>query len=468
MPILQNNLVGTILSMEAARRRGAAMLFLSTSRVYPIQRLNALAFRDAGTRLAWTAEEALPGFSSHGVAEEFPLDGPRSLYGATKLAAELLLQEYAYSYRMPVLINRCGILAGPWQMGKVDQGVVTLWVARHHFGLPLRYTGFGGEGKQVRDMLHVQDLFELLLLQARDLSCWDGRVYNVGGGTEVSASLAELTALCRGMTGREVPLGGDPTTSPVDLRIYLTDHRRVSRDYSWAPRHSVAQILDDILGWVRHNETHGPMNAMKLSVIIPAHNEEQNLPQVIGDLTARLQAEKIGYEIIVVNDNSSDGTHDVVCAQIRRDPCIRLVDRTPPNGFGRAIRSGLDAVTGDVVVPYMADASDHPQDAVAYYRKIQEGYDCVYGSRFIKGSHISDYPWLKRIINRIVNKCMQWVFWCPFNDLTNAFKAYRTEVIRECGPLHACHFNITIELSLAAVVRKYHIAQIPISWTGRT
>jgi dolichol-phosphate mannosyltransferase len=210
------------------------------------------------------------------------------------------------------------------------------------------------------------------------------------------------------------------------------------------------------------------MNAMKLSVIIPAHNEEQNLPLVIEALTARLQAEKIGYEIIVVNDNSSDGTHDVVCAEIRRDPCIRLVDRTPPNGFGRAIRSGLEAVTGDVVVLFMADASDHPQDAVAYYRKIQEGYDCVYGSRFIKGSHVSDYPWLKRIINRIVNKGMQWVFWCPFNDLTNAFKAYRTQVLRECGPLRACHFNITIELSLAAVVRKYHIAQIPISWTGRT
>jgi len=105
---------------------------------------------------------------------------------------------------------------------------------------------------------------------------------------------------------------------------------------------------------------------------------------------------------------------------------------------------------------------------VAYYRKIQEGYDCVYGSRFIKGSHVSDYPWLKRIINRIVNKGLQWVFWCPFNDLTNAFKAYRTQVLQECGPLHACHFNVTIELSLAPVVRKYHIAQIPISWTGRT
>jgi dolichol-phosphate mannosyltransferase len=150
------------------------------------------------------------------------------------------------------------------------------------------------------------------------------------------------------------------------------------------------------------------------------------------------------------------------------DPRIRTVNRRAPNGFGRAVRAGLDAVQGDVVIVYMADSSDHPGDAVAYYRKIAEGYDCVYGSRFIKGSDILDYPPLKRFVNRIVNKCMQWMFGCPFNDLTNAFKAYRTHVIRECGPFHASHFNITIEMALSAVVRKYNIIQIPIAWTGRT
>ena len=210
------------------------------------------------------------------------------------------------------------------------------------------------------------------------------------------------------------------------------------------------------------------MNELKLSVVIPAHNEQQNLPEVLEDLTATLRDAAIPYEVLVVNDNSRDGTGDVVRSWHERDPGVRLVDRSPPNGFGRAIRSGLEAVRGDVVVIYMADASDNPADAVACYRKICEGYDCVFGSRFIKGSRVVDYPPLKRVVNRIVNKCMQWLFWCPFNDLTNAFKAYRTHVIQEVGPFRACHFNITIEMSLGAVVRKYQIAQIPISWTGRT
>ena len=210
------------------------------------------------------------------------------------------------------------------------------------------------------------------------------------------------------------------------------------------------------------------MNRMVLSVVIPAHNEEQNLPTVLDDLTVKLGQEQIPYEILVVNDNSADGTRQVVLDYAGRDPSIRLVDRRPPNGFGRAVRSGLDAVSGDVVVVYMADASDHSQDAVTYYRKIEEGYDCVFGSRFVHGSHVSGYPGFKLVVNRIVNKLMQWFFRCPFNDLTNAFKAYRTHVIRESGPFRACHFNITIEMSLGAVVRKYNIAQVPISWAGRT
>ena len=175
LPVIQNNLMGTVHCMEAARRNQAAFLFMSTSRVYPIGRLNALAYREDLTRFCWTAEEQLPGYSERGVAEDFPLDGVRSLYGSTKLAAEMLLQEYAYLYRMPVLINRCGLLAGPWQMGKVDQGVITLWVARHVFGCPLRYIGFGGQGKQVRDLLHVEDLFQLrAAIEAHQHLGWSG------------------------------------------------------------------------------------------------------------------------------------------------------------------------------------------------------------------------------------------------------------------------------------------------------
>ncbi|MBL9093256.1 MAG: glycosyltransferase family 2 protein [Planctomycetaceae bacterium] len=207
---------------------------------------------------------------------------------------------------------------------------------------------------------------------------------------------------------------------------------------------------------------------MQLSIVIPAYNEERNLPRTVADLQATLRAEGVPYEFVLVNDNSRDGTERVIGELMQADPCIRTVNRTPPGGFGRAIRSGLDAVTGDVVVIVMADSSDHPSDVVAYYRKICEGFDCVFGSRFIKGAKVVDYPRGKLIVNRIVNKLMQWMFRCPFNDLTNAFKAYRTEVVRECGPYLSCHFNITIEMSLQALIRKYNIAQIPISWTGRT
>jgi dolichol-phosphate mannosyltransferase len=208
---------------------------------------------------------------------------------------------------------------------------------------------------------------------------------------------------------------------------------------------------------------------MNLSVVIPAYNEEKNIGKCLEELEAVLRDKHhIPYEVIVVNDNSRDGTEEVVRAAMGRDPAVRLVNRTPPGGFGRAVRSGLEAVTGDVVVIYMADLSDDPEDVVAYYRKIQEGYDCVFGSRFIKGSRVANYPRLKLVVNRIVNRCIQLLFWTRFNDLTNAFKAYRTAVIRDCGPYRASHFNITIEMSLGALIRRYHVAQVPIRWYGRT
>lgn len=251
--VLDTNLTGTIHCLEAARERKAAFLFLSTSRVYPIAALNAIPFAEDETRFRWTPAAGTPGLSDRGIAEDFPLAGARSFYGASKLAGELLIQEYVAGCGMPALINRCGVLAGPWQMGKVDQGVITLWVARHLFGQPLRYTGFGGAGKQVRDLLHVDDLFDLILLQMATPEAWDGRIYNVGGGREVSVSLRELTDLCRAETGRELPIGSHPETSPVDLRAYLTDTFRVGADFGWRPARSPARIVRDIRTWIDEN-----------------------------------------------------------------------------------------------------------------------------------------------------------------------------------------------------------------------
>jgi CDP-paratose 2-epimerase len=252
--VLDTNLTGTIHCLEAARERKAAFLFLSTSRVYPIASMNAIPFVEDETRFRWTAPgAAIPGLSERGIGEDYPLYGARSFYGASKLAGELLIREYVEAYAMPALINRCGVLAGPWQMGKVDQGVVTHWVARHAFGRPLRYIGFGGRGKQVRDILHVDDLFDLIVLQVASPASWDGRVYNVGGGREVSVSLLELTELCRRETGREVPIGNVPETSAVDLRIYLSDTRKVEADFPWKPKRSPARIVHDIWSWIDEN-----------------------------------------------------------------------------------------------------------------------------------------------------------------------------------------------------------------------
>ncbi|HYC53956.1 MAG TPA: glycosyltransferase family 2 protein [Candidatus Binatia bacterium] len=207
---------------------------------------------------------------------------------------------------------------------------------------------------------------------------------------------------------------------------------------------------------------------MTLSAVIPAHNEEGNIRACLHELTSVLREARIAYEIIVVDDDSSDATAAVVRQVAQQDAGVSVVTSSLPGGFGRAIRAGLELVTGDVVVIYMADLSDDPRDVVAYYRKIEEGYDCVFGSRFMRGGHVEHYPPVKRVVNRIVNRTVQLLFWTRFNDLTNAFKAYRIGVVRECGPYRASHFNITLEMSLSALIRRYRIAQIPIRWYGRT
>ncbi|WP_417385598.1 glycosyltransferase family 2 protein [Gimesia sp.] len=207
---------------------------------------------------------------------------------------------------------------------------------------------------------------------------------------------------------------------------------------------------------------------MLLSVVIPAYNEEKNIGKTIHALVSELDKNEIPFEIVVANDNSKDQTEAVLQGLSADDARVRYINCSPPNGFGRAIRTGLSAARGDYIVVYMADLSDHPDDVVAYYRKLEEGYDCVFGSRFIDGSKVEDYPRVKYVVNRIVNYSLKWLFWCKFNDLTNAFKGYRREVIEACGPYCASHFNITVEMSLSALVRKYTIAQVPIKWSGRT
>ncbi|MEW6407093.1 MAG: glycosyltransferase family 2 protein [Patescibacteria group bacterium] len=206
---------------------------------------------------------------------------------------------------------------------------------------------------------------------------------------------------------------------------------------------------------------------MKLSVIIPAHNEEDCIEKTVLDISEELKKESIDNEIIIVNDNSTDRTVSIINNLAQEYNDIRLINRQSPNGFGRAVREGLDNATGDVIIIAMGDASDDPRDIVKYFYKIEEGYDCVFGSRFIKGAMTRDYPFHKLIVNRIANTFLRILFLTKHNDLTNAFKAYRREVIDAIKPIESLYFNITIELPLKALIRGYSIASMPTNWYGR-
>lgn len=246
--IINTNLTGTMNCLELARRCGAAFVFLSSSRVYSIASLNGIPFTEQETRFSWCGNGT--GVSEHGVSEQFPVDGVRSMYGACKLASELLVQEYGAASDLPVLINRCGILAGPWQMGRVDQGVMALWCARHIFRGSLTYNGFGGTGKQVRDFLHIDDFIDLLMCQLTRTDLWKGSPYNVGGGVKNSVSLQELTQICRRISGSNVELTGQRESNPLDLRIFITDSRRACSEFAWAPARSVDRIAEDTITWI--------------------------------------------------------------------------------------------------------------------------------------------------------------------------------------------------------------------------
>jgi dolichol-phosphate mannosyltransferase len=206
---------------------------------------------------------------------------------------------------------------------------------------------------------------------------------------------------------------------------------------------------------------------MKLSVVIPAHNEVESIGATVEAVTSELKTEQIPYEIVVVDDHSSDGTGELVRAIAEHDPGVRCVRSSRSPGFGQAVRSGLDEFTGDAVAVVMADLSDSPKDLVRYYQVLQEGFDCAFGSRFVRGSEVYDYPKVKLILNRLVNLGIRVLFRHGYNDTTNAFKAYRREVIEHIQPLLSHHFNLTVEIPLKAIVRGHSYAVVPISWRNR-
>ncbi|MFA6149723.1 MAG: NAD-dependent epimerase/dehydratase family protein [Chitinophagaceae bacterium] len=253
--VVNNNLMGTINCLELAKKHKAAFLFLSTSRVYPIAKLEEVKFEESDTRFNWIDEQVLPGVSSKGVSEYFPLSGSRSFYGTTKLASELLIQEYCELAGVKAVINRCGVLTGPWQMGKVDQGVIVLWIARHIFQGKLGYFGYGGTGKQVRDILHIDDLYRLVDWQIHNIDKINGEIFNVGGGADCSVSLQELTRLCEKATGNKIQIDTVTENRVADIRIYLTDNTYVTQKTGWEPQINPEQIVKDITEWIIENRS---------------------------------------------------------------------------------------------------------------------------------------------------------------------------------------------------------------------
>jgi CDP-paratose 2-epimerase len=247
--VVRTNLFGAANCLEYARHHGSDFILLSTSRVYSIEALRALPLDSNESRFFLPAGIERPGVTAAGISEGFSLSGRRSLYGTTKLAAELLVEEYRAMYGLRTVINRCGVISGPWQMGKVDQGFVVLWLSRHLFGGPLCYMGFGGRGLQVRDVLHVDDLYDLIVRQLNGLNGCSG-MFNVGGGLARSVSLRELTSMSQKISGRKIELGQVFETRDADIPFYVSDCQTVTQTTGWTPKRSLDQLLEDVWRWL--------------------------------------------------------------------------------------------------------------------------------------------------------------------------------------------------------------------------
>ena len=254
MPLINTNLLGTVNCLELAKKRNAAFIFLSTSRVYPIDTLENADFVELDKRYAWTDNQLISGISSRGIQESFPISGSRSFYGSTKLASELLIDEFHALTGMKTVVNRCGVLSGPWQMGKIDQGVLVLWLARHYFSGSLKYIGFEGKGKQTRDVLHIDDLVRLIDWQINHIDQVNGETFNVGGGIDVSFSLLELTELCQDVTGNKIQILPELQTRTADIKIYITDNTKVTSTTGWSPTKSMKDLVQDTYNWMKENE----------------------------------------------------------------------------------------------------------------------------------------------------------------------------------------------------------------------
>ncbi|MEN7549776.1 NAD-dependent epimerase/dehydratase family protein [Rapidithrix thailandica] len=253
--LISNNLNGTLHLLEKCRNDNAGFTILSTSRVYSINDLVALPLQETPSRLSPQIQEGqVPqGFSERGISETFPTTAPVSLYGATKLASEVMALEYATTFGFPVWVNRCGVIAGPGQFGKIDQGIFSFWIYQWLLGKPLAYIGFGGAGKQVRDFLSPQDLGRLVVKQIQKPDHKVSKVINAGGGNSSAMSLYELSQFCKEYISPDKTLSSDPVTRPFDIPYYVTDNSLAQKYWDWTPEVKGEDVLKSILEWAVQN-----------------------------------------------------------------------------------------------------------------------------------------------------------------------------------------------------------------------
>jgi len=249
--LVDSNFLGTINSLDYAARVKADFIFLSTSRVYPFDKINCLNYTRRKSRFYLACRRK--GVSLWGIREDFPLQGIHSFYGATKLASEYFIKEYAYAYNLRTVINRCSIISGPGQFGHSKQGIVSYWLASFLFKRPLKYIGWGGEGLQVRDALHIADLFNLVLKQIKHIEKIKGKIYNVGGGQKNSFSLKELSHRCQKITANKIKVDKIKKDRPADVIWYISDCRRLKNDLGWKPQKTLEDILEDTKRWIINN-----------------------------------------------------------------------------------------------------------------------------------------------------------------------------------------------------------------------
>lgn len=243
--VINTNLIGTINILKKSKNDKSKIIFISSSRIYPLEEMNKI-IKNKNLKSKIKISKMF--------SEKDKIIGPKTIYGLTKLCSEMLIEEFSYAYQLKYLINRCGVISGPLQFGKQDQGFVSLWIWRHLNKKKLSYIGYGGYGNQIRDVLHIDDLSELILLQIKNINKINNKLFTVGGSKTSYTSLSQLTKLCQKITGNKIRMGKVSKTSSYDIPYYLSDNTHVSNTYRWKPKRNINQVVMDTFLWLKKNK----------------------------------------------------------------------------------------------------------------------------------------------------------------------------------------------------------------------